>query len=100
MIKRIISLLGDLYNRSSEARYINFLKKKGVKIGKNTSISSPNHSLIDIGRATWIEIGDNCVLTRGVCLIAHDYSWSVLRKSHGVMAPTGGARLRLEIMCL
>lgn len=61
-----------------------------MRIGENTVILSPNHSHIDIGRASWIEIGDNCVLTYGISLIAHDYSWSILRKSHDVLAPTGG----------
>lgn len=95
MIRRIISLFTELYNRSSEVKYINYLRKKGVKIGQNTSILSPNHSLIDTGRASWIEIGDNCILTHGVSLIAHDYSWSILRKSHNIMAPTGGGIIKI-----
>ena len=64
-------------------------------IGRNTIILSPGHSHIDEGRASWIEIGDNCVLTYGVSIIAHDYSWSVLRKSHNVIAPTGGGKITI-----
>lgn len=66
-----------------------------MRIGRNTVILSPNHSHIDEGRANWIEIGDNCILTYGVSIVAHDYSWSVLRKSHGILAPTGGGRVKI-----
>lgn len=95
MLKSLVSFVLTAYYKSSSARFIKYLRKKGMIIGKNTVILSPNHSHIDIGRATWIEIGDNCVLTYGISLIAHDYSWSILRKSHDVIAPTGGGRIKI-----
>lgn len=95
MFKSIISFVLAAYYKSSSTRYIKYLRKKGMKIGKNSVILSPNHSHIDVGRASWIEIGDNCVLTYGISLIAHDYSWSILRKSHGVLAPTGGGGIKI-----
>lgn len=70
-----------------------------MKIGRNTVILSPNHSHIDEGRASWIEIGENCILTYGVSIVAHDYSWSVLRKSHGILAPTGGGEIKIGNNC-
>lgn len=70
-----------------------------MRIGRNTVILSPNHSHIDEGRASWIEIGENCILTYGVSIVAHDYSWSVLRKSHGILAPTGGGEVKIGNNC-
>lgn len=93
MIKTLIKQLKKRYVKSSSVKYISYLRKKGMKIGRNTVILSPGHSHIDEGRASWIEIGDNCVLTYGVSIIAHDYSWSILRKSHNIIAPTGGGKI-------
>lgn len=95
MFKSIVSFVSSVYYKSSSDRFINYLRGLGMRIGENTVILSPNHSHIDIGRASWIEIGDNCVLTYGISLIAHDYSWSILRKSHDVLAPTGGGGIKI-----
>lgn len=95
MIKTLIKQLKKRSVKGSSGRYISYLRKKGMKIGRNTIILSPGHSHIDEGRASWIEIGDNCVLTYGVSIIAHDYSWSILRKSHNIIAPTGGGKIKI-----
>ena len=95
MLKALIKQLRKKYVKSSSGKYISYLRNKGMRIGRNTIILSPGHSHIDEGRASWIEIGDNCVLTYGVSIIAHDYSWSVLRKSHNIMAPTGGGKVKI-----
>lgn len=95
MMKGYFNTLKRLYSKRSSERYIAYLRNKGMRIGRNTVILSPNHSHIDEGRASWISIGDNCVLTYGVSIIAHDYSWSVLRKSHNVIAPTGGGEIKI-----
>ena len=92
---RLLKFLKKLYSKSSSSRYIAYLRNKGMRIGRNTILLSPNHVHIDEGRASWIEIGDNCVLTYGVSIIAHDYSWSILRKSHNVIAPTGGGKIKI-----
>lgn len=94
-MKGYFNTLKRLYSKRSSERYIAYLRNKGMRIGRNTVILSPNHSHIDEGRASWISIGDNCVLTYGVSIIAHDYSWSVLRKSHNVIAPTGGGEIKI-----
>lgn len=35
------------------------------------------------------------MLTYGLSIIAHDYSWSMLRKSHNIIAPTGGGKVTI-----
>lgn len=92
MIKR---LLIKLISKSTSKRYIKYLRKKGMKIGAGTTFLSPNHTYIDEGRAKWISIGNNCVICKNVTILAHDYSWSTLIKSHGIFLPTGGGQVAI-----
>lgn len=82
MIKKLIRKLVFPNTYSSEA-YINHLKAIGCKIGKGTIIWSPNNTYIDETRPFLIEIGDYCKISRGVTILAHDYSRSVVRKAFG-----------------
>lgn len=58
--------------RSSE-NYINYLREKGIKIGKGTIIFSPKNSHIDISRPKLLEIGENVFLHRGTTILTHDF---------------------------
>ncbi len=51
--------------------YINKLRKMGVKIGNNTYMYGV---IVDSLYPNLINIGDNCTITRGVVLLAHDAS--------------------------
>lgn len=78
IVKRI--LMPDTY--SMEA-YRNYLRRNGVLIGDHTVVYSPNHTNIDIRKPWLISIGDYCEITKGVTILAHDYSISVPRKMYG-----------------
>ena len=54
----------------------------GVVIGENTKFFSTD-ILIDEQRPWMIEIGDYCKITKGVMILQHDYSRSVLRRKYG-----------------
>lgn len=62
----------------NEKTYIDYLKKKGIKIGKNFRVFSPRETTIDVQNPYMLEIGDNVRITKGVKILTHDYSWSVL----------------------
>lgn len=62
--------------------YLNFLRRKGVHIGKGTYAFS-NNIYIDSQRPWMISIGDYCKITHGVIILQHDYSRSVLRRIYG-----------------
>ena len=68
---------------SSEA-YIAFLRSKGVHIGDNTRIYSPNHTIIDVQRPEMLHIGAYCKIASGVKIMCHDYSMSVARRKYHV----------------
>jgi acetyltransferase-like isoleucine patch superfamily enzyme len=91
--------LKKLMSVTSTKRYVNYLRDSGVIVGENTSFLSPIRSTVDIGRAAFIKIGSNCVICSGVSIIAHDYSWSILRKSHGEIIPTGGGTIEIGDNC-
>ena len=72
-------------NHYSNDAYIRFLTRGGCKIGENTFFYSPNQKPVDETSLPFIEIGDNCRITDGVRILAHDYSYAVLRRTHHTM---------------
>lgn len=78
IIKKFIKRIIYPHKYSSKA-YIKFLKKKGIDIGSNSIIWSPTKTFIDLQRPEMLHIGDYCKITKGVTILAHDYSTSVTR---------------------
>lgn len=77
IVKRII-----YPNSCSSKKFIEYLRKKGIKFGKNCYIWSPNRVLIDVQQPYLLEFGDYVKITEGVKILAHDYSVSVLRRKY------------------
>jgi acetyltransferase-like isoleucine patch superfamily enzyme len=75
LIKRII-----FPNTYSSDAYVRYLRKKGIIIGENCYIWSPNHTFIDIQKPEFLHIGNSVKITRGVTILNHDYSMSVPRQ--------------------
>ena len=93
MLKKWIrkKLLG--YKASSE-EYLNFLKRKGAKIGGGVYIYSPNHTYIDVQFPWMLEIGNEVRITTGVTILNHDYSWSVWKTLTGeIVGGVGKVRI-------
>lgn len=91
----IVGILKKFTVKSSGGKYIAYLKSKGAEIGDNTAILAPRHTYFDEGRAEFMKIGNGCVICKNTSFIAHDYSWSVLRKKYDVILPTGGKPIRI-----
>ena len=75
------------------------LKQCGIKIGKGTIFYHPGRTVVDVSRPCLLEIGEYCKITSGVIILTHDYSRSVLRRTHGEIIGEGKKRL-LETMSL
>jgi maltose O-acetyltransferase len=88
-IKKIITKLFYPNKFSSDA-YVNYLRARGAKIGDCTYFFDPKSTLVDESRPEFIEIGKCCKITSGVKILAHDYSYSVLRPIYHEMLPTTG----------
>lgn len=91
----LLNIYKKLKAKTSSKRYVEYLRSKGMDIGENTIILAPRHTYFDEGRADFISIGRGGVICKNTSFIAHDYSWSVLRKKYGVIAPTGGGTITI-----
>ena len=82
MLNKIYKIVKYVKNpkRYNSKNFTKYLIKKGVKIGKGTYFFAPENTFIDTENGYFIEIGEYCKITTGVRILAHDYSYSVLRR--------------------
>ena len=85
-------------NRYNNEAFVGFLKAKGAVIGENTRFIEPRKCHVDVGRAEYITIGSNCCL---LCanILAHDYSWYVLKDAYGEILPDPGGKVTIGNNC-
>lgn len=82
MIRQLINRAKYGHKASSDI-YINYLRSIGVNIGKGVRFFAPMTNTIDIQNPYMIDIGDDVRITKGVTILTHDYSWSVLAGIEG-----------------
>lgn len=78
--------------------YIKYLRKCGAKIGKRTRFIAPKECNVDIGRAEYVTIGDDCCLSF-VTILAHDYSWYVFGRKYQNLLPDPGGEVIIGNNC-
>lgn len=88
-MKDILKKIIYKHKYSSEA-YIQYLKNKGMRIGKGTVIFAPRNVTIDETRPWLIEIGNNVQITKNVTILTHGYDWSVLKEKYGDVLGSSG----------
>ncbi|MFL2116463.1 DapH/DapD/GlmU-related protein [Marinilactibacillus psychrotolerans] len=69
-------------NRYSSEAYTKHLRNHGCLVGEGTYFFSPLDTQIDLSRPFLVEIGKYCKITRGVHILTHDYSRSVIRTKY------------------
>lgn len=77
MLKKIVKKLLFSYKSNSE-EYLEYMRKIGVKIGKNCVIFCPKDTSIDLNNPHLLEIGDDVKITGPVTILTHDYSTCVI----------------------
>lgn len=84
---KIVSKLLSKYlgNSKTSDEFVAELKRGGVTIGEETVFYAPNTCFVDRGKGKYIVIGRKCQITRGVVILAHDFSYSVLNDVYGVL---------------
>ena len=70
--------------------YLNFLRKQGVRIGKNCHIGPAKTISIDSTRPYLVEIGNNVRMNTGFTLLTHDFATSVITNYYGSFLPSSG----------
>lgn len=78
ILRKII--LKEKYNSDT---YIKYLRKKGIKIGKGTTIYEPRNVCIDKTEPYLLEIGQYVKITRNVTILTHSFDWCVLKGVYG-----------------
>lgn len=63
--------------------FVNYLKSEGISIGRKTKFFDPKSTFVDVERPCLLHIGEYCKITKGVTILVHDYSRSVLRRKYG-----------------
>lgn len=89
MIKNLIKKIVYQHKYSSDS-YIKFLLRHNFTIGSGTYFFDPKTTKMDINRGSYIQIGENCKITSGTTIMAHDYSWINLIEYNKVICPSGG----------
>ncbi len=69
-----------LKEKASPEKYADYLRSRGVELGRNVRFYSPSNTLVDLSAPWLISIGDDSKITHGVIILTHDYSWAVLKK--------------------
>ena len=76
--------------RASGEDMIEYLRGKGMVIGRDTVIHDVRNVFVDPSRPWMIEIGNNVQITRGVTILTHGYDWSVFKGMYGDVLGSAG----------
>ncbi len=66
------------------------LQAEGISVGNKTIFYEPKSMSIDRQRPWMLKIGNYCKITKGVTILTHDYSRSVLRRAYGEIIGEAG----------
>lgn len=90
MKDKILKYLEKHYAESSNERYVKYLTRKGISIGKNCIFRDPKSTTIDLTRPSLIEIGDNVDMNVNFTILTHDYATLVFRNMYHEFIPSSG----------
>lgn len=96
MIRSVLKKL--IYREKADsASYVRYLRKLGCQIGEDVTIYDPTRTQIDITCPWLFRIGNHVRITRGVIILTHDYSWSVLKNAPETCGSIIGAQSPVTI---
>lgn len=79
--KRLITIIRRLWKESmSGTDFVAYLRKNGIKVGKNVNFRYPAHTTIDLNRPCLIEFGDNLDINDNFTVLTHDFASFVFRR--------------------
>ena len=73
----------DLFMKFRRSRrYVKHLRRLGVEVGEDVVFQHPKKNVMDLSRPYLLSIGNNVIITTGVHILTHDFTWMVLREMH------------------
>lgn len=85
-IKELIVKIARLIvfgHESTPERYIKWLRKTGVSVGRDSVVFDPLNTIIDTQNPKLIRMGNNVRITSGCKILTHDFSSSVIGGKYG-----------------
>lgn len=76
---KIFNKINLIISKRNSKSYVKYLRNKGCTIGKYVHFHDPKTLYLDPKRLKYIEIGDYVQITRNVTILAHDFSYSILK---------------------
>lgn len=90
IITRVYRKFERFYAKTNPKRFEDYLRRKGISIGKNIYWGNPRTITIDITRPCLLEIGDNVRLDSGLTILAHDFASYTFRLVYKDFVPATG----------
>lgn len=90
IIKKLINKVKKVYYTSSSQRYINYLRKCGVRVGEGCIFRNVKTTRIDITRPSLVEIGNNVDMNHNFQILTHDWASHVFRNYYHELIPSSG----------
>ena len=87
----IINRIKRFLIRRNPQKYTDFLRKKGVKIGKNFRMFGSIN--IDLTRPSLVSIGDNVALNRNFTILTHDFVSGIFIHKYSEFIPSSGVKI-------
>ncbi|NDV46033.1 acyltransferase [Paludibacter sp. 221] len=78
-IRIFFNRIEKVYSKTSTKRFEAYLKRRGIKIGKNIYWGTPKTINIDLTRPCLVEIGNNVRIDTGTTILTHDFGTYVFR---------------------
>ena len=89
-IRNIIFNIKRAYDRSSNDKFCKYLKKRGVKVGKNVKFRYPLNTTIDLTRPELVEFGNNLDINDNFTIMTHDFGSFVFLNLYHDFVPSSG----------
>lgn len=81
-------------HKSTSERYVNWLRKQGIRVGECVHFYSPWTIKVDTQRPWMVEIGNHVHIAADCSILQHDYSWAVIQYLTGkVLGASGNVRI-------
>ena len=89
-IRLLLDLVERMLAKSSSERYVAYIRKHGVSVGKNVMFWSPRTTQIDLTRSCLIEIGNDVNINTHFTIRTHDVANYVVRNLYSDYVNNGG----------
>lgn len=84
----IIRKAHGLWVKRSSESYVNYLRKCGISIDRDTTIFEPRNTLIDVSRPELLSIGKHVFIHGGMTILTHDWASWIFVEKDGAFYPS------------